>query len=52
VSNYSNSRVRGYGQLDGHTVPLSNVFKMTCDLKDDFDLTAQGCGDESRFPPK
>ena len=23
----------------GHTVPLSDVFKMTCDLKYDFDLT-------------
>ena len=22
----------------GHTVPLSDIFKMTCDLKDDFDM--------------
>ena len=39
VLNYSNSRVRGHGRLDGHTVPLSDVFlKMTCDLKGEFDL--------------
>ena len=42
VSNYSNSRVRGYGQLDGHTVPLSDVFsKMTRDVNEDFDLAPQ-----------
>ena len=29
--NYSNSRVHGQGRLDGHTVPLSDVFKIKCE---------------------
>ena len=37
--NYSNSRVRGHGRLDGHTVPSSDVLKMKVDLNCDFDLT-------------
>ena len=32
--NYSNSRVRGHGQLGSHTVPSSDVFKMIYDLND------------------
>ena len=26
----------------GHTVPLSNVLKMTCEMNHDFDLTTTG----------
>ena len=35
VSNYLNSRVHGYGQLECHTVPLSDVFKMTYEMNCD-----------------
>src|SRR3954467_9705653 len=37
VSNYSNSR--GYGQLEWPYFSPSDVFKMTCEMNCDFDLT-------------
>src|SRR3954462_1721931 len=39
VSNYSNSRVRGYGQLEWPYCSPSDVFKMTYEINGDFYLT-------------
>ena len=42
VSNYSNSRIHGYGQLEWPYCSLIDVFKMTYEIKYGFDLTTTG----------
>src|SRR3954463_5129195 len=39
VSNYSNSRVHGYGQLEWPYCSPSDIFKTTCEMICDFYLT-------------
>src|SRR3954467_2327951 len=39
VSNYSNSRVRVYGQLEWPYCSIVRCFQMTCEMISDFDLT-------------
>ena len=42
VSNYSNSRVRGYGQLEWPYCSIVRCFQMTYEMKYGFDLTTTG----------
>ena len=50
VSNYSNSRVRGYGQLEWPYCSPVRLFKMTCEMNWDFDLTTTGLWYEIQIP--
>src|SRR3954467_10151485 len=50
VSNYSNSRVRGYGQLEWPYCSPVRLFKMTCEMNGDFDLTTTGLWPEIQVP--
>ena len=42
VSNYLNSRVRGYGQLEWPYCSVVRCFQNTCEMKYGFDLTTTG----------
>ena len=42
VSNYSNSRIRGYGQLEWPYCSVVRCFQMTYEMKYGFDLTTTG----------
>ena len=42
VSNYSNSRVRGYGQLEWPYCSVVSCFQMSYEMKYGFDFTTTG----------